>query len=162
MDADSFPPISPLSLCPHRAPARRRPARVVRHRGTGRAAAGRAGSFNSAKNVNVLSGIERTGPPGWRPARSAHARHVHVGRTASGCVATDRELGDRRGERIEESCELLAGSLEAGCQRHGRACRQPCACDRRARPAPLGGGGTEKNAKHVTRGQVHKRGITGM
>ncbi len=52
MDLESpvtFRPILSSSLCPHRAPARRLPARVVRRR-PGRAAAGRAGSFHSGKN----------------------------------------------------------------------------------------------------------------
>ena len=61
------------------------------------------------KNGIVLSGIERTGPPGWRPARSVHAQRVRVGRTASGCVATDRELGDRRRERPKRAANCWQG-----------------------------------------------------
>ena len=53
-----FPPILPSSLCPHRAPARTTlplAARPPVSRDTGRAAAGRAGSFCSGKNA-----------PAWR------------------------------------------------------------------------------------------------
>ena len=51
------PPILSSSLCPHRA------ARPHMSCDTGRAAAGRAGSFNSGKNDTVLPEVEvrRTG-----------------------------------------------------------------------------------------------------
>ena len=64
-----------------------------------------------------------------------HAQRVRVGRASSGCVATDRELGDRRGERIEESCELLAGSLEAGnaLEADGESGRESTAAGRKRR-----------------------------
>ena len=94
------PPILSSSLCPHRA------ARPHMSCDTGRAAAGRAGSFNSERTIpffpkwrsvgpepgrTLFFRIVRTGPPGGGPARSFLPDPLSTSLTHPGSIR-DRRL----------------------------------------------------------------------
>jgi hypothetical protein len=113
----------------------------------------RRASFHYGKNDTVLSGIGTDRPARRRPAAAAArcAGRARGGRPVTGRGA--RMTGIRRQEaQSGQAAALLAGSLErqAACRAHARACgRARRDRDRRARAAPLGGGGSRSSTKCI-------------